>query len=241
MRHPFAKRGFTLIELLAAVAVSGLLILACGVIMKSGADDRQTVTCELAWERELSRVVESLSGDLAAAQKHRWHEGRGGDSGVAAWLTLMPLSGQRGEQAIGDLCAVSYGLRDVSVAGTQRVVRRLMRQQSDSETVHRALRENDEASLWRLGRAAEPLADGVLVFELWPLLADGPASWQPWHPELQVMPDAVEMRLVLASRALQQRLHSAEDWNRAQTNPERFSGVDVREIQTLIHLRIDAD
>jgi hypothetical protein len=80
----------------------------------------------------------------------------------------------------------------------------------------------------------------VLDFELWPLLHDGPASWRPWHPELKPIPDAVELRLVLASSELQARLDTAEDWDRARWDLDQFSGNEIHEVRSVIHVGVHA-
>ena len=84
-------KGFTLLELLAAISVASALILTCGVIMQMGAKDRQSVTRELSWEREIGMAADHLKHDLTIAHRRVWHESRDRDSCQVALLTYREI------------------------------------------------------------------------------------------------------------------------------------------------------
>mgnify|MGYP001817506101 CR=1 FL=1 len=237
--------GFTLLELVAAISVATALMLTCGVIMKMGVQEQVTVSRELVWEREANLLVEHISADLAIAHRGYWYEGKKSAYCSFGWFVLRPLSAQNRSQAIGDLCSVGYALRDLkSEKGPDDVVRSLVRVQHDSAVVFDAIAADREDVLWQLseeGERGEPLVAGVLVFELWPMLRDGLEAWQPWHPELRSMPEAVELRVVLASSALQARLRTSDDWDLAKLKIKQLGGDEIRELRTLIYLGPHAD
>ena len=203
--------------------------------MRMGVEDREAVAQEVVWERETARLIEYPSEDLASAFGQHWQEGGGADFCQAGWLSLKPLNAQRESRAVGDLCAVGYFVEEY-VMPSGRVRRRLLRQQLDSAEVRDVLGSGRIDDLWKRGQNAEPLVHDVLVFELWPLLSDGPGSWEPWHPELKPMPDAVELRVVIASSELQQGLLSSGDWDHAAWDPEQVHQSKTHEYVRLVHL-----
>lgn len=233
MKQSHRIYGFTLIEMMAALAVSAILILTCGVMMRTAEEDRAALASGIAWEREADRISEVLRGDLSTAHGEHWHEDMGEGVCEVGWLTLKSMRAQSGSKAVGDLCAVGYRLVDRKV-GADRVQRTLLRQQLDSATVFEAIMADAMESLWTMTSEAEPLAGGVLLFEIWPLLRDGSESWQPWYSVLNAMPQAVELRLVLASPELQKRLKSSEDWDAAIWDLGQFDGDEVHELRNII-------
>ena len=242
MRHPTIGKGFTILELLAAITVGIALILTCGVIIKMGSAEQQEVTRELEWEREASMVVEHLRGDLAVAHRRVWCESGHEDYCQVGWFMIRSKDHQSESEAIGDLCAVGYALRDQRFGSDDdQSVRCLVRLQRDSRSVYEAIRTGNEAEIWRLDQPEEIVANGVLIFELWPMLQEVFNEWRPWHPELRAMPEAVELRLAMASPELQARLRTPEDWDWARANYHQLSGEEVHEVRTLIHLGADAD
>ena len=232
--------GFTLLEILTAITVGAALLLTCGVIMRMGSDDQQIVSQTLSWERQASRVYDHFNRDLATAHRRGWYQAQHQDPSQVGWFVLRSKQSQDPQKAISDLCAVSYTLRDLN-DGSGRVIRSLMRIQHDSATVLSAMESNEEDGLWRMNEANEPLVGGVLSFDLWPLLEDGFGEWLPWHSELKSMPEAVELRLVMASPSLQERLRTTADWDEAMHNLSQLDPEDVLELKTLIYLGLDAD
>ena len=189
-------------------------------------------------------VRESLfsAGNLAVAHRRGWHEPDGPDACLAGWFVLKPRSTQSEDQAAADLCAVGYAVQDIRFdPNSKDVLRCLVRLERDSKEVFQAIGTGEEEALWWLGDMDEPIATGVLDFELSPLTQDEDQHWLAWSPERRTMPDAVELRLVLASPGLQKRLKTQDDWDWARLHLDQINGRDVRELRTLIYLGPDAD
>lgn len=232
--------GFTLIELLCAMSLAGCLLLACGAMMRMGCDSQQAVTRDASVGREARRIFEQMRLDLMAADQRLWHSGSGGMGDPVGWTFLQSAHRQDPAAAVGDLCAVRYELVDLGAGeGDGSVVRGLKRTVADSAAVQQALEMNGDLLPDDAKIRGEALAEGVLHYEVWPLLRDGPEHWCPWHSELAALPDALEVRLRLAGPALQQRLHSSEDWDRAARWPQRLAQGDFRDYQTIIPLGRD--
>jgi len=236
MRTISRHRAFTLMELMLAMAVVGVLLLTCGAVMRTGGDAQLAVMRQSAMQREARKVFGQLNHDLGAAEARGWCGGSGGVGDPAGWFILGRLLDQRPSSAVGDLCAVDYQLQDVATGPDDAVVRCLVRRQHDSGEVYDALRDRDATALWSSKLRGEPLASGVICFELRPLLRDGPAAWRPWHPELSTMPDAVEVGLILASPALQQKLRTREDWDQTRIRLQRLPAQELGRYQLIIAL-----
>lgn len=207
--------GYTLIELLFAMGIASVLILSCAALMRLTGEDHTRVTADVGKERDARRILDQLHLDLMAAHQRGWHAEPDVGDVHAAWFLLRPLASQSAADAVGDLCAVSYALRQQD-GGQGAGHYHLIRTQHDSAVVQRAIESGQESALWELGGNGDPLSEEVIEFELWPVMQRGADDWQPWHPELRAMPEAVEVRLVLAGE------------------PERV-------FNDLIHLGIDAE
>ncbi len=235
------RSGFTILELLAAIAVASALVLLCAVIMRTGMNQHQGLSSELALEREVNLLVEQLTHDLTVSHPRSWHQSQSSDSWESGWYVLQPRSAQSGNSAVGDLCAVTYALSDSRLKlGPGDVFPCVVRVQRDSREVFTAIANRQEELLWSIEGEGEPLAQGVLVFELQPVCIDESGLWKPWQPELRVMPQAVELQLVVASAELQARLRTQEDWDLARTDMDLLKGPMVRGVRTRIHLGADA-
>ncbi|MGA0899923.1 MAG: PulJ/GspJ family protein [Luteolibacter sp.] len=232
------ERGFSLLELTTAIAVAGVMILTCGLVMKVGMNDGQSLEEKLSMERDIEFFLEQLEDDLASVFGHHWHEGNGSDSCLYAWFSLKPIGAQSQDQAINNLCAVGYTLSEDD-GGFDGRHGQLLRQQKDSLEVFRSLASGRRRDLWQLSVRAEPVMEGVLVFELWPLIRDDESSWQLWHPELREMPDALDLCMVVATPSLRVRLHGAQQWEQARTRIDDLSPAEIRKVRTLIELGSD--
>lgn len=233
MRKSCRKTGFTIIELVGSLSVCFLLVLTCGVLLRMSGEQKRSIARSFEWQREAQLIHEVLKEDLISAHGRHWHEGNGEEDCEVGWFSLKSRQAQSASKCVGNLCAVGYRLVDQQVGGG-RVQRNLLRQQLDSAEVFEAIMADDRESLWQVGPEAEALAQGVLLFELWPLLRDDSQSWQPWYSVLSAMPEAVELRLVLASPELQERLKTSEDWDAARWDMNQLGGDEVHELRSLI-------
>ena len=212
------RRGFTLIELLATMAVGGvLLLLAAGLLGRAGQGYARG-SDGIAADREARAALALIADDLAQAV---WHRDSVLNPGAAdGWprarlglLSLQAADAQSEQGRTGDLCAIHYQLRDLTLG--QKTVRCLMRGFRDSGEVFPALATGSAAPLFEARDQDEPLAFGVLSFEARPLVraADGKlADWMPDGSRSQA-PDFVRLRLVVARRDLLAKLASASDWD----------------------------
>ena len=239
-----ACRAFTILELLVAIVIAAVLVLICGVLMRMGAEDHRDLSTEMAWERSADLLIEQVTSDLNSAHSRLWYDGGDTRTRLVGWYVLRPKAVQEVQQAIGDLCAVGYALSDFHSrsprSSTEQVMRCVVRIRRDSAEVYRAIEAEEEHELWQLDNREEVVAEGIVDVELWPLFLDEFGVWQTWDDGVSVMPEAVELRLVMTSPELQSRLKTAEDWDWARSNYHRFGPSEIREQRTLIHLGTDA-
>jgi len=207
--------GFTLIELLVSMAIAVMLLLACVSVLGDAGKSYEQISGRLRMDREAREVMRQLMEDLASALDTP--SGMREES-VDAWPTdrigfyaLQPEPLQTAESFIGDLCAVRYQVWDLEVGG--RMTRCLMRTMHDSAETFKALHEGRESGLWlERGLRDEPLAFGVLAFQVRNMRRDEEGIWQAWNESDARRPEALELCLVIANRRLCGRLGKAGDW-----------------------------
>jgi prepilin-type N-terminal cleavage/methylation domain-containing protein len=212
------RRGFTLIELMATMAIgSALLLLAAGLLGRAGQGYARG-SDGIAAEREARAALALITDDLAQAVWHRDSvlEPGGADGWPQARLGLFSLQAAEAQSdagRAGDLCAIHYQLRDLTLG--QKTVRCLMRGFRDSGEVFPALAAGSAAPLFEARDEDEALAFGVLAFDARPLVrtADGKlADWVPDAARSQA-PEFVRLRLVVTRRDLLAKLSTAADWD----------------------------
>ncbi len=247
--------GFTLIELLVSMAIGSILLLAAVSLLGSSGDNYERIGGGVAAEREARAVITQLNSDLSTAIFHKdgileksstaWSSDRIG------FLSLQPAQAQTDEGRIGDLCAVNYYIKDLSIGGKN--VRCLMRGFRESATTidkngnpktgaFDALRalidiENpDPDAVTRLfdplDGIDEPVAFGVVSFEARPKSRDASGKWIDWIPNATNGPEALETRLVIARRSLAGRLKTTADWNESPllgkpAEPDRNKNLEI--------------
>lgn len=212
------RRGFTLIELLATMAIgSALLLLAAGLLGRAG-ESYARGSDGIAAEREARAALALIADDLAQAVWHRDSvlDPGGTDGWPRARLSLLSLQAadaQSDPGRAGDLCAVGYSIRDLTLG--QKTVRCLMRGFHDSAAVFPALAAGSAAPLFEARDDDEPLAFGVLAFEARPLVRAADGKLVDWLPDAarSQAPDFLRLRLVLARRDLLAKLATAADWD----------------------------
>lgn len=207
--------GFTLVELLVCMAIAAMILLACVSVLGDAGESYEQIGGRLRMDREAREVMRQLMEDLASA-----HDGSVGmhEESINAWPTdrigfyaLHPESLQAAESFVGDLCALQYQVRDMEVGG--RMTRCLMRTAHDSVETFKALHEGRESSLWlESGLRDEPLAFGVLAFQVRRMRRDDEGGWKEWNETDSKRPEALKLCLVIANRRLCGRLGKAGDW-----------------------------
>ena len=209
-------RGFTLIELMVSMAIGSILLLAAAVLLGSSGDNYERISGGVAAEREARALITRFTSDLSAATFHKdgvfeqsttsWPADRIG------FLSLQPSEAQSDAGRIGDLCAVSYYLKDLPINGNS--IRCLMRGFRESKDTFDALGNDSIPSLFApQGGIDEPVAFGVVSFEARPKSRDPSGKWIDWVPNDITAPEALETRLVVARRALAARLKTTADWD----------------------------
>lgn len=209
-----ATHGFTLVELLVAAALSAVLVAGAFAVMQVATTGYQRMTRREVLTGEAQLAIKALRDDFSRVVCREYlsvgvdHAEPGGSS--LGMLRLMPRSSQTEAQAIGDLCAVRYYVKDLSFG--ERTMRCLMRGVSESADTFDALKHGACGELWQPGMADEAVAYGVLAFALRPLQRGDDGAWQTWSKEQEGAPEAVEIVLVLASPEWAMRLETREQW-----------------------------
>lgn len=215
-RTPGIPRGFTLVELLSAMTIGTMILLAAASLLGSSGDGYERVGGSVAAEREARALITQLSADFATARFHKdgiiefsaksWPDDRLG------FLGLQPAEAQPEDGLLGDLCAVSYYIKDLPIGG--KTVRCLMRGFRDSADTFAALQNGSLASLFTpQEKIDEPVAFGVVSFQARPKSRDAAGTWIDWIKNDNKGPEAFDVRLVIARRDLAGRLKQAADWD----------------------------
>lgn len=210
------RRGFTLIELLCSMAIGSILLLLAATMLRSSGDGYERVGGSVASEREARALITQLASDLSTAL---YHEDEVIEKSSAAWpqdrigiLSLQPAQAQTDAGRIGDLCAVNYYLKDLTISG--KTVRCLMRGFRESSETFKALEDDKVVTLFSArDNIDEPVAFGVLSFEARPKFRDASGKWVDWDTADSNGPDALDVRVTIARRDLAARLKQAADWN----------------------------
>jgi prepilin-type N-terminal cleavage/methylation domain-containing protein len=216
MSAPRNLRGFTLVELMAAMAIGTIILLAAASLLGSSGEGYERVGGGVATEREARALISQLGSDLSTALFHKdgviekssqtWPADRLG------FLSLQPAAAQAEKERIGDLCAVNYYIKDLTIGG--KTVRCLMRGFRESKDTFAALENDTVAPLFTARDAIdEPVAFGVVSFEARPKSRDTSGAWIDWVKNDTKSPEALEVRLVIARRELAGRLKTSSDWD----------------------------
>ncbi|MCH7227182.1 PilW family protein [Haloferula sp. A504] len=211
------RAGFTLVELIVSMAIGSIVLLLAVGALRAVGEGYGRGTDGVAAEREARAVLTQAAEDLSKAVGGRemvfeqngegWHRDRLG------FFCLQPPDAQSDAERVGDLCAVVYYVSDIEMGGD--TVRCMMRGFRGSGETFEALRAGEEAGLFLPDPADEPVAFGVVSFEMKPLLRDA-TGWTAWRAEDDPGwngPDAVAMRIVVARRELSAKLRDSAAWD----------------------------
>jgi prepilin-type N-terminal cleavage/methylation domain-containing protein len=215
---PRTSRGFSLIELMSSMAIGSLILLAAAALLGTSGDGYERVGGGVATEREARAVITQLSSDLSTA---KYTEDGVIEKSAEAWpadrlgfLSLQPAQAQSDAGRIGDLCAVNYYIKDLTING--KTVRCLMRGFRESADTFKALANGTTSTLFtEQANIDEPVAFGVVSFEARPKQRNKAGQWVDWVKKDGGVPGALDVRLVIARRDLAAKLKLPGDWNGA--------------------------
>ncbi|MCU0794980.1 MAG: type II secretion system GspH family protein [Akkermansiaceae bacterium] len=213
-------KGFTLIELMVAMSVGMVVLLAAVGLLRSAGEGYGRNTDGISAEREARAVLSQAGEDLAKAVRKRLlveeKDNAGWRSDRLGFLCLQPADAQAEDERIGDLCAVVYYLSDITMGG--RSVRCLMRGFRGSSETFLAVGKKDVSSLYQPDPLDEPVAFGVVAFEVEPLIRRTGGRFEKWRApadestEVTEWPTSVRLTMVVARRELTGKLQNAADW-----------------------------
>lgn len=201
---------------MVSMVIGSVLLLAAASMLGVSGDHYKRIGGGVHAEREARALVTQLTSDLSSATFHKdgvfetssttWSADRLG------FFSLQSAEAQTDAGRIGDLCAVNYYIKDLTIGG--RAVRCLMRGFRESKDAFEALR-SDSVSLLFAPRETtdEPVAFGVVSFEARPKSRDASGKWTAWISNDITAPDAVEIRLAIVRPELAARLKTKADWD----------------------------
>jgi hypothetical protein len=218
-----------------SMAIGSIILILAATMLGSSSDGYERVGGSVASEREARALMTRLASDLSSG---RFHANDVIGKWSAAWpanrlgfLSLQPALAQTDAGRIGDLCTVNYYIKDLTIGN--KTVRCLMRGFRESGETFDALRGGLIAPLFAANAGLdEPVAFGVVSFEVWPMSRDAggkPIDWKSKDDAGNINttgPEAFDVKLVLARRELAGRLKSPGDWDAAGM-PGRHKDLEV--------------
>jgi prepilin-type N-terminal cleavage/methylation domain-containing protein len=213
--------GFTLVEMMVSMAVGTIIILLAVSLLRTTSDGYDRNTGNMAAEREARAALTQAGEDLSKriAGHELLAEGREGGwpQDRLGFLCLQPEDAQSRDERVGDLCAVVYYVRNLEIG--RDTVRCLVRGFRGSGEVFPALEAGTVAALYEPQPQDEPIAFGVLAFEVEGLRREG-REWARWQGSWRAQPvdpvaeppAALRLRLVVARRELLGKLRDSGDW-----------------------------
>ncbi|MCX6846389.1 MAG: prepilin-type N-terminal cleavage/methylation domain-containing protein [Verrucomicrobia bacterium] len=226
---PPSPRGFSLVELSCSMGVGSIVLLLAASMLGSSGDGYQKISSNIANAREARAIISQLDSDLATAKFHPSQiietPPSERPSHRLGFLSLQAPQAQSEQGRIGDLCAVNYYLADLQFGG--QTVRCLMRGMRESADTYAALKTQSTGSLFEKQSVSdEPIGFGVVSFEVQAKTKDAKGEWIDWSSNAtstSTAPEALALRLVIASQSLCAKLKSSDDWNGTGAN-SKFLG-----------------
>lgn len=210
-----SNRGFSLLELMVSIAIGSIVLLMAAIMLGSSGDNYERVGGGVASEREARALITQLTADLETGVFNK--DGLI-EKSTAAWpmdrlgfLSLQPPQAQSDAGRIGDLCAVTYYTKDLTMGG--KTVRCLMRGFRESRDTFKSLADGTVTTLFLARTADEPVAFGVVSFEARPKSRDATGQWIDWVRNDTKGPEAYDVKLVIARRNVSGNLKTPADWD----------------------------
>jgi hypothetical protein len=218
-----------LVELLATMVVGSMVLLAAAAMLGSSGESYERVGGGVASEREARAVIGQLTADLATARFHKdgviENTGSSWPSARLGFLSLQPGDAQSREGRIGDLCAVHYYIKDITIGG--KTTRCLMRGFRESDDTFEALGNDNVGSLFQPNDTLdEPVAFNVAAFDAKPMSRDNTGAWREWTRNNDKGPEAFEVRIVIVRRELAGRLKTTADWDGGNSQLGTYATAD---------------
>ena len=211
------------------MGVGSIVLLLAASMLGSSGDGYQKISSNIANAREARAIISQLDSDLATAKFHPSQiietPPSSRPSHRLGFLSLQAPQAQSEQGRIGDLCAVNYYLADLQLG--DQTVRCLMRGMRESADTYAALKTQLTGSLFeKQPERDEPIGFGVVSFEVQPKMRDDEGQWIDWSPNTtntSTPPEALTLRLGIASQSLCAKLKSSDDWNGIGAN-SKFLG-----------------
>jgi len=224
--------AFSLLELLLAMTAGMMVLLIAATALGDAGEKCGRVKAGVGVRREFRLGLEEWNRDFASAvsgmpvRSYLRQDHEAGDR--IGFFLLRPSSGQSEAGALGDLCAVVYYLKDFEWHG--QVTRCLTRGLRESAEVYEAMKDDGEDALFQPRETDEPVMFGVVIFEARPKIRKA-GEWEEWEVKESKKPQAIEWRIEVARRELEQRLETSEQWN-ALTGERKAREVKQIEVQS---------
>lgn len=222
------SRGFSLVELLFSMIIGSMILILAATMLSSSGDGYERIGGTVSVEREARMLITQLAADFATGT---FYKDELITKSTATWpvdslgfLSLQPAQAQSDAGRIGDLCAVNYYIKDLTISG--KTVRCLMRGLRESNDTFKAVKDDKVPSLLTANATLdEPVAFGVVSFEARPKALDAGGVWIDWVKNNTIGPEAFEVKLILVRRSLVGKLTQPADWDGAGSSGQLLGQV----------------
>jgi prepilin-type N-terminal cleavage/methylation domain-containing protein len=248
--HRRSAHAFTLVEMMVTMAIGSILLLVAVSMLGNAGSGYDRGSGGVGAEREGRAVLTQIAGDLSKAvwQEDTVFDKGDGDGWKQAKLgvfSLQPDDAQSDAGRVGDLCAVGYSIKDIQVGGA--TVRCLMRSFRESDETFSSLKNGNTSALFKPKDEDEPVAFGVISFEITPLTRASSGKWEEWKKPatatppststtaVSPAPGALRVKLVIARRELIGKMKNSTDWSSQPllgkpSEPEKNPNLEVYEV-----------
>lgn len=215
-----SPRGFSLVELSCSMGVGSMILLLAATMLGSSGEGYHKISKNISNTREARAIISQLNSDLATAKFHPAqiieNPPSSRPSHRLGFLSLQAAQAQSEKGHIGDLCAVNYYLEDLQLGG--QTVRCLMRGMRESADTYTALKADSVETLFeKQPERDEPIGFGIVSFSVQPKTKDDAGQWIDCESDTTA-PEAIALRIAIASQSLCARLKSADDWSGTGAN-----------------------